>query len=72
MSASRLRVLQVTPRYAPDNGGVESHVEHLSLALLDHGVEVTVALTGGPVDGLVTRFTCSRKAHISPRPDETC
>jgi glycosyltransferase involved in cell wall biosynthesis len=43
----QLRVLQVTPRFAPDRGGVESHVEHLSRALADLGVGVTVATAGG-------------------------
>jgi glycosyltransferase involved in cell wall biosynthesis len=40
-----LRVLQVTPRYFPYTGGVESHVYQVSRRLARMGVEVTVLTT---------------------------
>jgi glycogen synthase len=43
--ASRLRLLMVTPRYAPDVGGVETHVHEVSRRLADAGVDVTVLTT---------------------------
>jgi len=40
-----LRVLQVTPRYHPYIGGVETHVWEVSRRLAQHGVSVTVITT---------------------------
>ena len=37
-----MRILQVTPGYYPDLGGVESHVQAISEALVDSGHEVSV------------------------------
>ena len=37
-----MRILQVTPRYPPQSGGVETHVCELSERLVDRGHEVTV------------------------------
>jgi glycosyltransferase involved in cell wall biosynthesis len=37
-----VRVLQVTPRYPPRTGGVETHVSELSRRLADRGHDVTV------------------------------
>lgn len=37
-----MRVAQVTPRYAPRTGGVETHVEWIARELVDRGHEVTV------------------------------
>jgi glycosyltransferase involved in cell wall biosynthesis len=42
---NRLSVLQVTPRYFPYAGGVESHVYQVSRRLARAGVEVTVLTT---------------------------
>jgi glycosyltransferase involved in cell wall biosynthesis len=38
-----MRILQVTPGYYPELGGVERHVQEISEALADHGHEVVVA-----------------------------
>ena len=75
----RLRVAIVTPRYAPDIGGVERHVEKLARGLVDEGVEVEV-LTTDPTgtlprverldDVLVRRFPTLRgdaTYYVSPR-----
>lgn len=41
----RLRVLMVTPRYAPFIGGVENHVQQVSSRMVRQGAEVTVLTT---------------------------
>lgn len=38
----RMKILQVTPRYPPQSGGVETHVKEISERLVDRGHEVTV------------------------------
>jgi len=45
----RMKILQVTPRYPPQSGGVETHVQEISERLVERGHEVTVvsADTGG-------------------------
>jgi len=74
---SRLRVAMVTPRYAPDVGGVERHVQELSEALTRRDVEVEILTTAGSaargasVHGgvLVRRFPAwapSGNYHASP------
>jgi glycosyltransferase involved in cell wall biosynthesis len=40
-----VRVLQVTPRYFPDSGGIETHVHNVASRLAASGVEVTVLAT---------------------------
>jgi glycosyltransferase involved in cell wall biosynthesis len=40
-----IRVLQVTPRYFPDSGGIETHVHNVASRLAASGVEVTVLAT---------------------------
>ncbi|WP_042663823.1 glycosyltransferase family 4 protein [Haloferax sp. ATB1] len=37
-----MKILQVTPRYPPQSGGVETHVAEISERLVDRGHEVTV------------------------------
>ncbi|MUW13419.1 glycosyltransferase [Halorubrum sp. CBA1125] len=37
-----MKILQVTPRYPPQSGGVETHVKEISEGLVEHGYEVTV------------------------------
>lgn len=37
-----MKILQVTPRYPPQSGGVETHVREISERLVDRGHEVTV------------------------------
>jgi len=37
-----MNILQVTPRYPPQSGGVETHVKEISERLVDRGHEVTV------------------------------
>jgi glycosyltransferase involved in cell wall biosynthesis len=37
-----MKILQVTPRYPPQSGGVETHVKEISARLVDRGYEVTV------------------------------
>lgn len=49
-----MRVLQVTPRYPPRTGGVETHVREVSERLLDRGHDVTV-VTADAQRGLRTR-----------------
>lgn len=39
---TRMKILQVTPRYPPQSGGVETHVQQISERLVDRGHEVTV------------------------------
>lgn len=61
--SERLRVLQVTPRYFPDSGGIETHVHNVSTRLAAAGVDVTVLATdrshrlarGERVDGVSLR-----------------
>lgn len=40
--ARPLRILQVTPQYAPSVGGVENHVRQVSTRLLAEGFHVEV------------------------------
>jgi glycosyltransferase involved in cell wall biosynthesis len=50
LAPSPLRVLQVTPRFAPSIGGVETHVREVATRLRSEGIEVsvlTVDETGG-------------------------
>jgi glycogen synthase len=54
MSDSGLRVLQVTPRFAPSVGGVETHVREVSLRLPGEGVECAV-LTADDAGSLPAR-----------------
>jgi len=44
-SPQRLRVLQVTPRYYPDMGGVENHVYQVATRLAEQNVDVSVLTT---------------------------
>jgi glycosyltransferase involved in cell wall biosynthesis len=37
-----MKILQVTPRYAPNTGGVETHVQEVSERLVERGHDVTV------------------------------
>jgi len=41
-----MRVLMATPRFLPEIGGVELHVERLSKRLVQRGASVTVLTTG--------------------------
>lgn len=46
-----MRVLQVTPRYPPQSGGVETHVAELSERLVDRGHDLTVVTADAGLDG---------------------
>ncbi|WP_336024883.1 glycosyltransferase family 4 protein [Halobellus salinisoli] len=46
-----MRVLQVTPRYPPQSGGVETHVKEISERLVDRGHEVTVVSADAGMEG---------------------
>lgn len=62
-SQPHLRVLQVTPRFAPSIGGVETHVLEVAQRLPEHGIETAVltmdetgSLTGSEIiDGVALR-----------------
>jgi glycosyltransferase involved in cell wall biosynthesis len=66
----RLRVLQVTPRYAPFVGGVETHVGEVARRLADHEVE-TAVLTADPSGALpadeVLDGVPVHRVHARPR-----
>ena len=47
----RMNILQVTPRYPPQSGGVETHVKEISERLVDRGHEVTVVTADGGMEG---------------------
>lgn len=44
-------ILQVTPRYPPQSGGVESHVQQISERLVDRGHDVTVVTADARKEG---------------------
>lgn len=46
LSCSQMRVLMATPRFLPQIGGVERHVERLATRLVQRGASVTVLTTG--------------------------
>lgn len=46
-----MKILQVTPRYPPQSGGVETHVREISERLVDCGHDVTVITTDAGADG---------------------
>lgn len=46
-----MRILQVTPRYPPQSGGVETHVEAVSERLVERGYDVTVVTADAGGDG---------------------
>ncbi|WP_148416290.1 glycosyltransferase family 4 protein [Haloferax sp. KTX1] len=46
-----MKILQVTPRYPPQSGGVETHVAEISERLVDRGHEVTVLTADAGGDG---------------------
>lgn len=49
-----MKILQVTPRYPPQSGGVETHVKEISERLVRRGHEVTV-VTGDAGGNVATR-----------------
>lgn len=51
MTGDALSVVQVTPRYPPQTGGVENHVREISERLVDRGHEVTVLTADAGRDG---------------------
>lgn len=51
-----MRILQVTPRYHPRTGGVETHVREVSERLVDRGHDVTV-MTADAGEGVDRRET---------------
>ncbi|WP_049980593.1 glycosyltransferase family 4 protein [Halolamina rubra] len=73
-----MKILQVTPRYPPNTGGVETHVKEISERLADRGHEVVVhtADLGPDVDGWELRngvevhrhrgFSPGEAFHIAP------
>jgi len=46
-----MKILQVTPRYPPQSGGVESHVQQISERLVDRGHDVTVVTADARKEG---------------------
>jgi len=46
-----MNILQVTPRYPPQSGGVETHVKEISERLVDRGHEVTVVTADAGMEG---------------------
>ncbi|MBB6644710.1 glycosyltransferase family 4 protein [Halobellus ruber] len=46
-----MKILQVTPRYPPQSGGVETHVKEISERLVKRGHEVTVVTADAGKDG---------------------
>lgn len=46
-----MKILQVTPRYPPQSGGVETHVYEISKRLVDRGHDVTVVTADAGVGG---------------------
>ena len=46
-----MQILQVTPRYPPQSGGVETHVQEISERLVDRGHEVTVITADAGMEG---------------------
>src|SRR5262245_20962601 len=54
LPCSPMRVLMATPRFLPEIGGVERHVERLAKRLVERGCSVTV-LTTGTERGLPSR-----------------
>jgi len=46
-----MKILQVTPRYPPQSGGVETHVKEISERLVDRGHEVTVVSADAGMEG---------------------
>lgn len=46
-----MKILQVTPRYPPQSGGVETHVKEISERFVDRGHEVTVVTADAGKNG---------------------
>ena len=73
-----MKILQVTPRYPPHTGGVETHVKEISERLVDRGHEVVVhtADLGPDVEGWELRngvevhrhrgFSAGGAFHVAP------
>jgi len=66
-----MKIVQVTPRYPPHTGGVESHVKEISERLVDRGHEVVVhtADLGPDVDGWELRNGVEVHRHPGFSPD---
>ncbi len=66
-----MKVLQVTPRYPPHTGGVETHVKEISERLVERGHEVVVhaADAGGDVRSRETRNGVVVRRHRAVAPD---
>ena len=65
-----MKILQVTPRYPPHTGGVETHVKEISERLVDRGHEVVVhsADFGSDVEGWELRNGVEVHRHRSFSP----
>jgi len=65
-----MRILQITPRYPPQSGGVETHVQEISERLVERGHEVTVvtadAGTGGAHRTQQNGVTVHRYRSLAP------
>lgn len=65
-----MKVLQVTPRYPPQTGGVEQHVQAISEELVERGHEVTVLTADAREDGarrdVRNGVTIRRHRGVSP------
>ena len=46
-----MKILQITPRYSPQSGGVETHVQQISERLVARGHTVTVLTADASLDG---------------------
>lgn len=67
-----MRILQVTHRYAPHTGGVETHVSEVARRLVDRGHEVTVltADAGGDAPRRETRNGVEVRRHRAVAPGD--
>lgn len=68
-----MKILQVSPRYPPHTGGVETHVREISERLVERGYEVTVltADAGGDVKRRETRNGVEVRRHRGLAPGGT-
>lgn len=67
-----MNILQVTPRYPPQSGGVETHVKEISERLVEYGHRVTVvaADAGGKGNRRETRNGVRVRRYRSLAPDD--
>lgn len=68
-----MKIVQITPRYPPNTGGVETHVKEISEQLVERGQEVTVitADAAGNLQNWETRNGVNIKRYRSFAPNDT-